>query len=246
MKTATLIDKKITALRPGQVVGYDDLGIQKTEYLAAAKAMSRMVKAGVLKRATTGLFYKPKKSAFGELKPQEEELLRPYLFDNKKRIAYITGTALYNQMGLTTQIPSAIQVASREKRIVPKIGSLRIKSVKSYVDVTDNNYKLLEWLDATKDFKMIPDFNKQNGLQLLKSRLKKLSQPERKTLAKIALAYPPRTRALTGAILEYMNEQEVRLDPLKESLNTFTTFDLGIAPRILPTAENWKITVNLY
>lgn len=242
MKTATQIDKKIAALPPGQVVGYDDLGIEKTEYLAAAKAMSRMVKSGIIKRASTGLFYKPKKTVFGELKPQEEELLRPYLFENKRRIAYITGIALYNRMGLTTQIPTVIQVASREKRIVPRIGNLQIKSVKSYVDVTDNNYKLLELLDVTKDFKNIPDMDRNEGIKILRNRLKKLSITEMKSLSKIALAYPPRTRALTGALLESMIEINIDLSPLKESLNTFTVFDFGIGPTTLPNTENWQIS----
>src|SRR5690606_26663300 len=106
------ISKKVKTFPEGNTFTYDQLGIGSAEYLAAAKAMERLVKQGKVKRASTGIFYKPKVTAFGTLQPREEELLKPYLFENNKRIAYVTGASLYNRLGLTTQIPKTIKVAS--------------------------------------------------------------------------------------------------------------------------------------
>lgn len=241
MKTATRIEKMVRALPEGQVVGYVDMGIPKREYPAAAKALSRMVQEGLLKRASTGLFYKPKKTMFGELRPQEEQLLRPYLYQNAKRIAYITGIALYNRMGLTTQVPAVIQVASRSKRIIAKVGSLRIKAVKSYVEVSQENYQLLEILDAIKDFKSIPDRDVKGGLRLLKKKLADLGPGNRKKLVTLALSYPPRTRALAGALLDWLKVSPGLVKPLKNSLNILTFFRMGISVSELPTAGKWNI-----
>ncbi|MGM0644583.1 MAG: hypothetical protein ACQETC_12495, partial [Thermodesulfobacteriota bacterium] len=62
----------------------------------------------------------------------------------------------YNRMGLTTQIPKDIKVASKVKEIRTRIGNINARRVKSYVEVTNENYRMLEILDALKDFNQIP------------------------------------------------------------------------------------------
>src|SRR5690606_6304205 len=151
------IQKQISKLAEGTTFKYEQLSVEPQEFIAAAKAIERLITKGVIRRISTGVFYKPKKTVFGELKPNEEELLKPYLFEKGKRIAYITGTSLYNRLSLTTQIPKSIKIASRNKRITVSNGNVKASPVKSYVDVTDKNFYLLELLDALKDFKKIPD-----------------------------------------------------------------------------------------
>ena len=120
MKVAEKIERKINRMQEGITFKYQQLGIERNEYSAAAKAMERFVRKGIIQKISTGIFYKPKQSAFGKLQPREEELLKPYLFQGEKRIAYITGVLLYNRMGLTTQVPKTITVASRVKRVTTK------------------------------------------------------------------------------------------------------------------------------
>ncbi|MET0637912.1 MAG: DUF6088 family protein [Chitinophagaceae bacterium] len=167
------------------------------EYRAAVKALGRMTQAGLVKRASTGRYYKPKKSIFGELKPGEDQLLKPYLFQKGKRIAYVTGTSLYNRMRLTTQIPGNIKVANRDKRIITKVGSVAVKAVKSYVGVTDFIYYILEILDAIKDFKNIPDLNREAALKRLQQKIIELNQDDKWKLINSSLKYPPLVRALS-------------------------------------------------
>src|SRR5690606_40856745 len=68
-------------------------------------------------------------SVFGELTPDYSELLRPYLFENGKRIAYETGTTLYNRLGLTTQMAFRTKIASRSKRINIDRGALKADEI---------------------------------------------------------------------------------------------------------------------
>jgi len=172
--------------------------------------------------------------------PREEELLKNYLFDNDKRIAYITGLSLYNKLGLTTQVPKTIKIASRDKRIFASIGNIKGKPVKSYIDVSDKNYYILEILDALKDFKQIPDMDKKSGLLLLADRIKKWEKKDKTLLIKYGLKYPPRVRAILGAILEnFITSEDVK--PLKESLNPLSQYEYNIAETILPNAKNWNI-----
>jgi len=242
MRVANKI-KKVTASRfPGEVFSFNELGLASEEYSAATKALSRLVADGWLKRSSPGKYYKPIQSPFGELKPSEEELLKPYLFEDGKRVAYITGTALYNKLGLTTQVPRIIQVASRNKRIVTQIGNIKVKSVKSYVDVTEENYLLLGLLDAIKDFKEIPDSDPKNVLLRLRQLLKELNVSNLNQLARFCMDYPPRTRALTGALLEWMGLSEAITEMLLNSLNPLSIYNINLSPGLLPMAEKWNIS----
>lgn len=240
MTISSKIENKVKKLPIGTTFTYQTLAIKSDEYAATAKTLERLIKKGMLKRASTGVFYKPKQTVFGELKPKEEELLKNYLFENDKRIAYITGLSLYNRLGLTTQIPKVIKIASRDKRIFASIGNIKGKPVKSYIDVSDKNYYVLEILDALKDFKLIPDMNKRSGVVLLANEMKKWSEKDKNLLVKYALKYPPRVRAILGAIIENF-EITNEIKPLKESLNPLSQYEYKITEDILPNAKNWNI-----
>lgn len=240
MKVVEKIVRKINRMQEGTTFKYKQLGIDQSEYSAAAKALERLIKKGIVKRVSTGVFYKPKQSAFGELRPREEELLKPYLFEDGKRMAYITGGALYNRMGLTTQIPKTIKIASKAKRVTTKIGKTQVKPVKSYVDVSNENYYLLEILDALKDFKTIPDMDKKSAITLLKNKISKLAENDISKMIRSAIKYPPRAKALLGAILEF-SKIENGILALKANLNPLTTYKIGIKEETLPTAPQWNI-----
>lgn len=240
MKVAEKIVKQIERMQVGTTFKYQGLSIAPNEYTAAAKAIERLIRKGKISRASTGVFYKPKISEFGILRPKEEELLKPYLFEGNNRIAYITGIALYNRMGLTTQVPKNIRVASRSKRVVAKFGSIQVKPVKSYVDVTNDNYYLMELLDVLKDFKKIPDTEKSQVVQFMLHKFKEVSGQEKEKLIKIALKYPPRVRAFTGALLNEINLTNPLLI-LKKSINPLTTYEFGIPKNILQRIEYWNI-----
>ncbi len=240
MNIAKKIEEKIDDFERGNTFTYKDLPIDKKEYSAASKTIERLIKKGKIKRVSTGIFYKPKQSAFGELKPDEEKIITPYLFKNGKRIAYITGLLLYNKMGLTTQIPKEISIASREKRIYIAKGNIKANAVKSYAEVTDENYKYLEFLDALKDWKKIPNLDKKSAIEILTNILKKFNTKQTKELLNIALSYPPRVRAFLGALLEY-SRKKIKLNSLIESLNSLSEYNLGTQKKILPTIEKWNI-----
>lgn len=240
MKVTEKIEKKINRFQEGTTFTYQELGIESSEFGAAAKAIERLLKKGLINRASTGLFYKPRKTVFGELKPKEEELLKPYLFEGNKRIAYITGTALYNKLGLTTQIPKNYKIASLNKRIDTQIGNIKIQDVKSYVDVSNDNFYLLEMLDVLKDFKKIPDIDRNMAIKYVYNKITEFRETEKKKLIRIALKYPPRVRAFLGAMLEHFNSV-TNLTALKKSINPLTVYDYGINEKQLPTIKYWNI-----
>ena len=240
MNIAKKIEEQIDSIENGETFTYKDLNIKKEEYSAASKSIERLIKKEIIKRVSTGVFYKPQKTVFGELKPDEEKIITPYLYKNGKRIAYITGLLLYNRMGLTTQIPKEISIASNKKRIYISKGNIKAKAVKSYVEVTNENYKLLELLDALKDFKKIPDLDKKSAISILSRKISELNKKQIKELIEIALEYPPRVRAFLGALLENIDEN-IDVKILDDSLNPLSEYELGLTKDILPTVEKWNI-----
>lgn len=240
MSTAKNIRDKVSSFEEGTTFKYDQLGIDNSEYAAATKAIERLISNDVVRRISKGLFYKPRKSLFGDLKPDEKQMLKPYMYEGDNQIAYITGLSLYNRMGLTTQVPQTITLACNKKRINTEIDNLKVKSVKSYVNPTDDNIRFLEILDAMKDFKKIPDVDIDNAIAQLQDRISDLSNGDRNKLITFALQYPPRVRALLGALL---TDQEFNsaFPKLKNSLNPLSNYQFGSLSNSLSTAQNWNI-----
>src|SRR5690606_8894368 len=107
-------------------------------------------------------------------------------------------------------------------------GTLKADGVKSYAEVTENNYEVLGLLHALKDIKKIPDASVVQSVKRLSAILKDLDKKQTETLIKYALLYPSRVRALVGAILQNIGCKSKELHKLKKSLNQLTPTKLGL------------------
>lgn len=240
MKVAEQIRNTIQSIPKSKPFGYADLNINPGDFYKAAKAIERLQKKGQIKRVSKGVFYVPQKSMFGELGPNQQALIERYLFKDGKRIAYETGFSLYNKLALTTQMAFKIKIATNNKVLQINQGALEVRTVKSYVEITEQNYELLGLLDAIKDVKKIPDCSVENALKRITFLIKQLSNKQQADMVHNALFYPARTRAVLGAILENI-QSKANYSALKNSLNPLTTIHLGIQVGHLPTITNWQI-----
>jgi hypothetical protein len=242
MKVAEQIREKIKNIPESEPFGYADLNIEATDFFTAAKALERLQKKGIIKKVSKGLFYKPEISVFGALPPDYNQILQNYLYEDGKRTGYVTGYVLYNQLSLTTQMAFTTTIATNRSRKKINVGWLKTNCVKAYVEVTEENYPLLGILDALKDIKSIPDSSASNAIKILMPKIKVLEKNDIVNIIKYALKYPPRVRALLGAIIENVfRKNEYDVLPLEKSLNPSTTFKLGIKNNDLPTSQNWNI-----
>lgn len=241
MNITNYIKDKIARIDEGNVFTYDDLSIPNGEFVAASKSLSRLVKAGAIKRYKKGVYYKPKQTDFGELKPSDSELLKTYLFEGNKQVAYITGTRLYNQLKLTTQVPNVIKIASSTKQVRGRLGNTTILPAKSYVAVSKKNIPLLQILDVAKDFSNIPDGNRSQTLSFLKNKIKHFSVRDLERFTTFVKAYPPKVAALIGAIFEVLGFKK-QSEVLRKKINALSTYTFGISEDLLPTINNWNIT----
>jgi hypothetical protein len=241
MKVAQKIRTRIELLPEGEVFDYGYFELSAEEFWAGAKALERLTKAGVIKRLEKGLFYKSGKSIFGELGPDYHSTLRYMLYKNGKVTGYISGFSLYNSLHLTDQFAFTMEIAGSVSQGNKAIKGLRFKYVRAYGEVTEENIQLLGYLDALKDLKKIPDTPVDLALKIINDQISSFSFSEKLRMIQLALPYPPRVRALLGAILEFQKVPIQELLPLRESVNPSTTYHLRISTDTLPTAQNWNI-----
>jgi hypothetical protein len=212
--------------------------------LAVAATLSRLSKGedNLLRRVRKGVYYVPKKTRFGETKPELNRVMAHLL--HHRGIAYSpTGTAAYNGLGLTTQVsPRITYRVNRPVRSVDpgsKFFNLRSVTLQPSYKVEGLASSELATLDALKDLHRIPDATPADTIGRIMDLVRsgKLSF---KRLARLARHESPRVRALVGAIGSHMGEERM-VAGLKKSLNPLTTFDLNIG-NVLSTAAEWHIT----
>jgi hypothetical protein len=177
----------------------------------------------------------------GSLGPDYDALLKRFLFKDGKRVGYITGGELYNQLNLTTQNYFRTKIATNISRKKIEKGWLKTSTVKAYTEITEDNYQLLGILDALKDIRYISDTSTSQAIKILAGKLVNFSKPNINTLIKLSMEYPPRVRALLGAIVQEKFTTDFDLSDLKGSLNPTTIFKLNIKEADWPTIKNWQI-----
>lgn len=235
MKIATQVREYIEKLEDGSIFKYDDLNKISENKMAIAKILSRLTKEEKISRIEKGVFYKAKKTRFGILKPEIEEIIKSEVKNNRKITGYISGGFLYNKLGLTTQIPNIIEIVTEKRKPNKTIGGIKIKYIQGWLKFTKGNIKYLQILDALKNIKKIPDSNIEKSYRILKEQIRNLE--DKKKILELALEYTPQTRALVGAILSEISDLD--LSSIEKSLNELTTFHLEIEK--IEDKKRWHI-----
>ena len=124
---------------------------EKTYY----KILSRLVQEHVLSHLTKGLYYRIKKTIFGEV-PIDEKSITDYFTDNGCGI--IIGYRLYNSLGLTTQISKNIEILSnKQDEDIKHIQNIEVKKIGFIPD--KKTIKLVECMDVIQNYNKIEDLD---------------------------------------------------------------------------------------
>jgi hypothetical protein len=208
--------------------------------MALAKSLSRMTKEGQIVRLSRGKYYKPQKSVFGGLKPDENQLIHSLTQVGDKTIGYVTGLAAFNALGLTSQVSNTLIIARGSNQPAKNIMGYKVRFVKRDFKFSRDDVKLLQILDALKDIKSIPDTSVSESLRILITFLHKLEVKKLQRIVRLSFKYPPSIRALLGAIIENQFS-EIRIVSLYKSLNPLSKYRFGIDPGLLPNKLKWNI-----
>ncbi len=240
MKASDIITSRINKLPKGYVFTYTDISgdIEKKE--TVIKALNRMAQSGKISKLTKGKYYKPESTLFGNLAPDEAQVVKDLLEDNGKITGYPTGTSIYNRLGLSTQVSNTIEIGKNEVRPAFRRERYTISFVKQKNAITKGNIPFLQILDAVKNIKKIPDATLESSLRRLLAILRDLSETDHIKMIRLAAKYPPATRALLGALLEDLGKEGVTT-PLRKTLNPITRYTFTGIGSVVSSAKNWNI-----
>ena len=240
MIAANEIEKKVQEMATDQVFSVADLGFPTGWYDNVRIKLSRMEAKGLVAKVGKGRYYKPRQSVFGTLQPSREEIVKDLLVKEGKAIGYLTGYAVWNKMGLTTQIPNIIEIGSNIHRNRTKRGIYSIRFVLQPNNITRTNIPLLQLLDAIKSVKLIPDTTISDSISRLYAMIGELAEKDKAKIVAFSMKYPPQTRAILGAMMELIGNTELA-DKLLETLNPMTIYKIGVTDDILQNHKNWNI-----
>lgn len=240
MKTSDYIAFTIDRLPKGYVFTYADFTTEVNGKEAVIKALNRMAVSGKIAKLSKGKYYKPENTPFGILYPDQKQIVKDLLEENGKITGYLTGYSIYNKLGLTTQVSNIIQIGKNETRPKYKRERYTISFIKQKNTITKDNIPLLQILDAIRYIKKIPDSSIEFACKRLLAIFDGLSAQELSSVIRLAMKYPPSTRALTGAILDQL-QNKVSTDTLFKSLNPITKYKFAGAGKVLSFVKKWNI-----
>ena len=135
--------------------------------------IKKMTDAGMLKRFDTGIYFIPKKTIFksGSTISAMQVIEKKYLKNKDKVFGYLSGYMLVNMAGLTTQVPVVYEVVSNNattdyRKIM--INKTRVIVRRPKVPVTNENVRILQFLDLIKD---VDIYSEEEGNSLKKRML---------------------------------------------------------------------------
>jgi len=205
---------------------------------AVAKALSRFLSVGLLKRYGKGLYYKPKKTILGEAPPAVTDLIKNKARDHRFVLANLSA---FHKLGLTTQVPSKTIFAADSPLIIQG-AEVVVRKIARYGNVCD---ELIMTLDALGHIEKIPDCTFAEAIKILVLQFEKNILPFTvDDLAIVSMHDRPKVRAMTGLLGDMTNKitNEYRTK-LKASLNPLTRFKIGKSSKDLnPTLlKEWQI-----
>lgn len=118
--------------------------------------LKKLTDDGIICRFEPGVYYFPKIGIFGDKMQLSADTVafHKYIIRKGKRIGYYSGYTLANRMGLSTQVPFTEEITSNYAPA--QVRELTIKNRKYIVrrptvEVTEENVKVLQFLDCLKD-----------------------------------------------------------------------------------------------
>ena len=140
---------------------------------ALRQYFKRMVQSGDIIRFDTGVYYLPKASRIlkkSYLDPMKV-IIRKYIKNAGETYGYFSGATFANQIGLTTQMPTVLEiVTSREstKGRIVTVGSQKVRLKRPSIEITSENAGLLQLLDIVSQAKLYSEDSEQKTGEILK------------------------------------------------------------------------------
>lgn len=124
-----------------------------------------------------------------------------YLFKKNQRIGYVTGLDFANSLKLTTQVPGMIEIVTKNetsnKRYV-EYNKRRVALTKAKIDITENNYKILQIIELINNFKKVSDMQFDRAIPKILDYIKNVKIDEKELYSYLS-KYPRALKEFMGS-----------------------------------------------
>lgn len=207
-------------------------------------AINRLAGEGIIENYAKGIYYKPKISRFGTIGLDKRKLIeKKYLRRDSTVLGYVTGPEVWNEWGMSTQIPNRLWIAQnvRQKKMD---SDLNVLVIKAKGDVKEKNIRALQFIDIIDQIDLIQDTNKENVAKRLISIYKdKLDVYDRIATLEEVKKYNKKVKVLFGLIVEKAdidNEYfRALLKYLKEDVQKGKKTIIDINPEVFGGNRTW-------
>lgn len=182
----TLYNYLTKTYKPNEPIFLSNIQITNLSPDNTRQQLKNLTDTGKIKRFDKGIYFLPKQTIFksGSQLNIEKVLEAKYLKPNGIRLGYLSGLMFCNQLGLTTQIPMLYEIVSNKattQRRKIHLGKSEIIIRKPKITITEENYKILQFLDLIKDIDIYAEINRIQ----LQNRLHKYMNNEKLTISDI-------------------------------------------------------------
>lgn len=214
--------------RRGRLFTYEDFG--DLPVTAVAPALSRLAASGEIKRARKGIYYAPRRTILGDV-PPDPVVLGETASRGRSHPAGLTAA---NILGLTTQMPSRVELAVDGRRLISPRGVVFRPRIGA--DRRSLEHREAALLEVLRDIRGLSDLTPEATTRRLLDVVS--DDTARSRLLRAALTEPPRVRAMVAALADEAGEDGRDLTNLRKTLNPTSKFDFGPLA-VLPTAKHW-------
>lgn len=231
--------EKINELEPGSIFTPKDF-----KYLNSPQAVqvtiSRLHKQKIVMKLQRGLYYKPRETKFGTVGPSESDILKAL---QKNGHGHLAGHAIFNQKGLTTQVPTRVEFRTDKRMSAKVLGNLNLKFQGNPTKHRKGEENLVFILESLQNMKSIFDSDINQIISSLKSEITRMDTGSIARLITLSAKYRPFVRALLGAMIQKHHPE--RAAYIKKTLNPGTRYKINVSDSILPNLKEWNIENDL-
>jgi hypothetical protein len=194
--------------------------------------LSRLAKEGPLQRVSKGVYYRPEQTSLGPSLPAASGVAAQTL----RAPLHPAGLNAANVLGLSTQNPGRSEYATPAPGAPTALRDAVVHTGRPAQrgSLSAEDGAILETLRARARYSDLPP------KETVRRLLGLLTDEHRyAALVDVAMAEPPRVRAMLGAMGEELDMPARHLNRLRKSLNPLSRFDFG-SLRSLCHAEDWQ------
>ncbi len=164
------------------------------------QAIKRLSDKGVIQKVEKGIYFVPSPNSFlkNPVMSVDRIVIKRYIERKGEQVGYKTGINFANSLGLTTQtasVPTVVtnETASIKREVIFNNKKVILRKPRANVQVTKQNYKLLQVLDLLSDFERVSEEPLEEARKKIMAYLKDVRIAEEE-FQKCLKAYPDKTK----------------------------------------------------